>query len=595
MGLIGRFTDSLVNVVANLGTGRDKSAHNQYVAEFLSPIELLQTYRTSWLAKAIVDYPAEDSTRKWRDWRADAEQITKIEAEEKRLRLQERVQGALIASRLFGGSAIYINVADRDQDQPLVPGVEIQSLVVLPRVSLTPGPVIRDIGSRYYGKPDRYMVSSGADSAQVWIHASRLVIFSGEEIPGGIDMANINQGWGDSILQSTIEAVKQVDSTMANMASLVFEAKVDVFKFEGFADLMAEEPSEAVVTRRLQAQAAMKGINGAVVIDTKDDYQQKNASFGGLHEVVSKFMDSVAGAARIPLTRIYGRATVGLSGSGDGDERIYFDRISHMQGTVIGPALGLLDECIIIQALGSRPPEVYYQWAPLRQLTESERAEIFVKTANAARSLAGTTAGTLIPLDALSDSLVNELVEQGVLPGLEQSIEKYGSLSEQELPPEAVTSASTIIDAAPRPLYVSRKVLNAKEILAHYAAQGIENLIGAADMHVTITYSRNPVSWMAMGDSWASELVVQAGGARIMEAFGENKDTAVLSFASSDLKWRHDAMVEQGASWDWPDYQPHLSISYDFAGDIDSIKPWAGEIKFGPEIFEALNENWKDE
>jgi len=48
-----------------------------------------------------------------------------------------------------------------------------------------------------------------------------------------------------------------------------------------------------------------------------------------------------------------------------------------------------------------------------------------------ARAIAGSSAGEIIPLDALSDSLVNELTELGVLPGLEKSVEKYGTLSEQ--------------------------------------------------------------------------------------------------------------------------------------------------------------------
>lgn len=54
-------------------------------------------------------------------------------------------------------------------------------------------------------------------------------------------------------------------------------------------------------------------------------------------------------------------------------------------------------------------------------------------------------------------------------------------------------------------------------------------------------------------------------------------------------------MKQEGASWDWPEYQPHISISYDFEGDADKITPWLGEIKFGPEVFKPVNDNWKKE
>lgn len=422
--------DGLQNVVANLGTPRDKAAHTRYVDSFYDPHELLTFYRNTWLAAAIVDYPAEDATRKWRFWRAEADQITKIETEERRLGLQGKVQEAMVAARLYGGAAIYINAGQGDQASPLRPGAEIRSLIVLTQNDLVADEIVRDIDSEYYGRAEYYNLRTGESSTEVPIHASRLAIFVGKKIPASASSVT-RRAWGDSVLQATIDSVKSIDSTMANIASLVFEAKVDVFRFSGFAEMLAQNQDDLIL-RRAHLQAAMKGINGAVVIDREDEYDQKSASFAGLPEVVTKFMDNVSGAARIPVTRLYGRAAVGLSGSGDGDERVYYDRIGHQQATEISPAISLLDDCIIWQALGSRPESIYYEWAPLRQLTESERADNFLKTANAARAIAGGQSGSIIPLDALSDSLVNELVEQGCLPGLDQSIEQYGSLAEQD-------------------------------------------------------------------------------------------------------------------------------------------------------------------
>lgn len=427
--------DGFQNVVANLGTARDKNAHNGYAQTFLTSETALAMYEVSWLAASIVDYPAEDATRKWRFWRADAEQITAIEAVEKKLQLKKRVEEALIASRLYGGAAIFINTDSGDAEKPMRENERIKSLVVMTKNTLQPVEIVRDINSEYFGAPEYFRLSA-ADGKLVTIHASRLVIFRGTPVPGDPGTISTDQWWGNSALKVTMDAVTSMDATMANMASLVFEAKVDVFRFKGFADLVSQNSPEidAMLSRRLTTQALMKGINGAVVIDAEDDYEQKSANFGGLPDVVTKFMDAVSGAARIPVTRLYGRAAVGLSGSGDGDERVYFDRVSKHQNNDISPAMATLDDLIITQALGSRPPEIHYQWAPLRQQSETERAEIFVKTANAARALAGTAAGEIIPLDALSDAVVNELTEQGVLPGLEKAIKEYGTLSEQGLP-----------------------------------------------------------------------------------------------------------------------------------------------------------------
>lgn len=585
-----RILDGIVNVLANLGTGRDKAAHSGYVVGATPPAELMNTYRASWLAAAIIDNPAEDTTRNWRNWRASADDITKIEKLEKDLGLKSMVMQAMVAARLYKAAAIYINTDDADQSSPLRPGAIVRSLVVLTSQTLRPKEVVKDINSEYYGRAEYYTLQA---TSPVDIHASRLAIFLGRQLPADARNSGVNvDDWNsDSILESAVETVKQYDSAMANMSSLLYEAKVDVFKFQGFADLLSDPKNDDLITRRLANQAAMKGINGAVVIDTQDDYLQKSLTFSGVPELIVKIQESAAGAAGQPVTRLFGRSAAGLSGSGDGDERVYYDRIKQAQENDVGPALRILDECIITQALGGkRPPEVYYEWAPLRQSTAAERAEVFSKTASAARAIAGNNAGELLPLDALSDSLVNELTELGVLPGLDQRIKEYGSLREQGLPggEDDFAAPAAIGDAAPRPLYVSRKVTNAAEILKHYASQGIQGLVDAADMHVTITYSRSPVDWMKMGSAWDSKLAIEAGGPRVMEAFGPDKDTAVLSFASNNLKWRHDEMIEFGASWDWPDYQPHVTIAHDFTGDIESIEPWTGEIILGPEIFEVI-------
>src|SRR5690606_8493883 len=135
--------------------------------------------------------------------------------------------------------------------------------------------------------------------------------------------------------------------------------------------------------------------------------------------------------ARTPEMRLIVRSAAELSGSVNVDERVYYDRIGDIQCHDIGEPIALLDECIITQALGERPAEIYYEWAPLRQRTEAESAEMFGKYATAARALAGTNSGEIVPIDALSDAMVNALTEIGVLPGLESAVEEYGSLAEQ--------------------------------------------------------------------------------------------------------------------------------------------------------------------
>lgn len=593
-----KVNDSLKNVVANLGTQRDKAASSEYCFTEQTDDQLIQAYRGAWLPRAIVDIPAEDATRKWRAWKADPKQISKIEALEKRLGVSRRVEAALKMGRLLGGAALYISTNEKDPAKPLQPERirEIKGLPMLTKLDLTAGEINRDIESEYYGKPEFYKLKRSDGQGEVRIHASRLVIFDGHPVPvsgyAGYRDSPLQGGssgvWGDSVLQSAMDAVLSHDSAVANIVSLIFEAKVDVLRFDGFSNLL-ECDQGAKATNRMVLMAAMKGINGALVMDKEDEYDSKSASFSGLDSLLERFGYLVAGAAEIPSTRLFGRSSAGLSGTGDGDERIYFDRIGHEQASKIEPAMHLLDECLIQVALGTRPPEIWYEWRPLRQVSEKERADIFKTTADAARALAGTMEGTLLPIEALSDSLVNELIEQGVLPGLELAIDEYGSLSEQELEREGGEDGATMADATPRTLYIRRNVLNAKDIIRWAKAQGFETTLPESDLHVTIAFSRQPVDWFKVGTSWSPKVEVSAGGPRAMEEFGEAK---VLLFASPDLTWRHDEIREAGASWDHPEYQPHITISY---GDApDGVEPYQGPIILGPEIFEEVKDDWQE-
>jgi phage gp29-like protein len=147
----------------------------------------------------------------------------------------------------------------------------------------------------------------------------------------------------------------------------------------------------------------------------------------------------------------------------------------------------------------------------------------------------------------------------------------------------------------PRPLYVYRSLKNTKEVLAWAKGQGFTSTLPAADLHVTICYSKRPVDWFKMGSAWGTEnggLIIAPGGARVVATLGEN--ATVLMFSSADLEWRHENMVDAGASWDFPSYHPHVTISYDGApADLAAVEPYTGKLVFGHEIFEPLDEDWK--
>jgi phage-related protein (TIGR01555 family) len=447
---VGYVSDSLTNLVSRMGTERDKAASSYYAAPLLDDVQLLHAYRGAWLPRKIVDIPALDSCRNWRNWQAEGDQIEKIEAEEKRLNLRAKVLEARIKARLWGGCAIHIGVGDTNLAQPLdverVKTAGIKHLTVLSRRQISAGEIDRDVESEFYGRPKVYKLTSG-DKVQVEIHPSRLAIFAGNPQPDIELVASTDLAWGDSVLMAVLDAIKQADSTAANIASLVFEAKIDIVRVPQFMASLKDEGYKQRLLERFTLAATAKGINGTLILDKEEEYETKSANFSTLPDILDRFLQIVSGAADIPATRLLGQSPAGMNATGISDMKNYHDRIAAMQAVEMTPAMHRLDEALIRSALGSRPPEIYYEWAPLEQMSEKERAEIFKAKADAARALIGGNGQQpLLPVEALSDALVNAFTEDGSLPGLEAAIEEFGRLADQE-EDEADVEAATAATA----------------------------------------------------------------------------------------------------------------------------------------------------
>lgn len=142
-------------------------------------------------------------------------------------------------------------------------------------------------------------------------------------------------------------------------------------------------------------------------------------------------------------------------------------------------------------------------------------------------------------------------------------------------------------------LYVNRPVLNAEDIIAWAKANGFEKTLLPDDMHVTIAFSKEPLEWpKPMRDT---TLTINVKDAHV-ELFGREHDCGVLQFDSEDLQERWEYFKDTGASWDWPDYSPHISITYNVPDgfDVDDIEPYSGKIVLGPEEFSEVTEGWGD-
>lgn len=427
--------DKLANVVSGLGTAKDKAFHDRHVFTGLTRAEIDAAYRGDWVARKAIDIPPHDEVKNGRDWQAEGDQIELLEAEEKRLGYWPKLLRARKLARLYGGSVIVLGTNDPDPSQELRIDViqkgGLTYLHVLNRFEISAGEVNRDVMSLFYGQP-LYWEVKGANGTQARLHPSRVVRFIGNELPD--TETSVEPWFGDSVLESIMEAVRHVGLASQGVAALLHEAKVDIIKVPNLMESLASADYQSTLITRFTLANQMKSMVNAVLLDAEEEWDQKQVSFATLPDIMDRYMQAVSGAADIPTTRMLGQAPQGMNSTGDGDYKNYLDRIAAGQELELRPALEPLDECLIRSALGARPDDIHYTWAPLWQMSEKEKAEI-------AKSKAETTEiyanGALVPIDALAKAAVNQLVEDGTYPGLEAAIDE-SELEVGEVDPDAL-------------------------------------------------------------------------------------------------------------------------------------------------------------
>ena len=349
--------DGYKSLIGSLGDpARDKAAGGYYAPDLLSDEQLIGAYRCSWVAKKLVSIPAFDAVRKWRDWQADTKTVDKIQAEEKRLALQGKLLECKVKARLWGGAGIFIGTGEEALEEPFDPervkAGGLKYITVLSRRDLIAGELDDDPLSENFAKPKWFDVAGTKDFVR--LHPSRIVVQIGDIHPDNWSAGGNAYGWGDSVLQTAFDSVRNADSAAANIASLIFEANIDVFGVPGFMANLVDPKYEERVLERFKLAAAGKSINRTLIHDADETYDRKAVTFAQLPELMREFVLLAAGAADIPLTRFIGQSPAGMSSTGDGDMKNYHDKIQSIQNLEFTPAMWKFDDALVRSAMGSK-------------------------------------------------------------------------------------------------------------------------------------------------------------------------------------------------------------------------------------------------
>ena len=186
-----------------------------------------------------------------------------------------------------------------------------------------------------------------------------------------------NRYWHDSVLSVLYDAALNLASTTQNIAGLVHEANVDVVKIDNFMNMVSNKNTLTQLTNRFTTANLVKSMSNMLLLDSKEDYEKKTATFSGLEETARLFLTIVAAASSIPETVLLGQDAAGFS-DGQSSRDNYIDMINSRQECDFNPKLDYFDKIMAKHLdidFDEDGDDLRYEWVPLQALDPNEDME----------------------------------------------------------------------------------------------------------------------------------------------------------------------------------------------------------------------------
>jgi len=343
-------------------------------------------YRENWVVQQVIGIIPDDMTKEWfrPTGSLTPQQMDQLNRAQRITGLREKINEGLRWGRLYGGAAglILLRGQEGALDRPLdleavLPGT-FAGLYILDRwCGIAPEMgLVTDPSDPDFGLPEYYTVTGGEGMFAARIHHSRILRFTGRELPYLEKLAELY--WGASEVEALYREVVQYDNTTANMAALTFRANIDTMEVQNLDQLfsMASGEAQRRFWNTIQAQSVMRSNFGYQLVNKGDQIKNTQYTFTGLSDVHESMCLSLSGASRIPMTKLFGRSPAGLNATGENDLRNYYDYVDTLRESKLAPLLRKLLPVLAMSAIGTVPEDLDISFPPLWTPTAREVAEI---------------------------------------------------------------------------------------------------------------------------------------------------------------------------------------------------------------------------
>lgn len=383
-------------------------------------------YRDNWVVQNVVGLMVDDMLREWYKLKGSytPEALDALSKVERDTRLRERINEGLRWGRLYGGAAGLIMIDGQDDlskplDTDMIYPGSFKGLYILDRwQGITPNMELVFEGGDPV--PESYSITDARGHTVVNVHHSRVVRFTGRDLPFLERVAEMY--WGESEVEALYKDVVAHDNVSANMAALTFQANINTMEVKGLEQLFSIGSSQA--QRRfwnvMQAQSVLRSNFGTQLVEQGNQIKNTQYTFTGLQEVYESMCLNLCGASHYPMTKLFGRSPAGMNATGESDLKNYYDYVDSQREAKVRPVLQKLLPVLAMSAWGTVPDDLEVTFLPLWTPTATETAEIALKKAQAIR-------------DTFQAGLFRADTAMKELKKLEEETGMFGSISDEEV------------------------------------------------------------------------------------------------------------------------------------------------------------------
>ena len=282
-----------------------------------------------------------------------------------------------------------------------------------------------------FGLPEYYDISSAENKMVARVHHSRVVRFTGRELPYLEKLAEVY--WGESEIEPVFTDIRLYDNVMANMGNLTFRANVDTMSIKNLEQLfsLGSIEQQKRFWNMMQAQSVAQSNFGYRLIDQENTVQNSQYAFTGWNYVIEAVQVNLSGATHIPVTKLFGRSPAGMNATGASDLQNYYDYIDGLRESKLRPVLERLLPIMCMSVLGDIPEDIDVSFPPLWTPTAMELAQI---AGTKAQAIMGAFGANLLTQGQAQKELKKLADETGMFDAIEdEDIEKNMDKTFQEV------------------------------------------------------------------------------------------------------------------------------------------------------------------